>query len=88
MTNLEQLREELEIRITHEHQFDSESYILALNDACYASTLAEIALEEWIQSWLSADEINFSIEDAEYLDGVHFVNDQWNIIIKEKEDAQ
>lgn len=84
MTNLNRLKEELEIRINHEHEFDTESYLLALNDACYASTLAEVALEEWIQSWLLADESNFAIEDVEYLDGVHFVNDQWNII-KEKE---
>lgn len=87
MTNLDRLREELEIRINHEHEFDTESYLLALNDACYASTLAEVALQEWIQSWLVTDKTGFSVEDAEYLDGVQFVNDQWNII-KEKEDEK
>lgn len=87
MTNLHRLREELEIRINHEHKFDTESYLLALNDACYASTLAELALEEWIQSWLFADRSQFYLEDVDYLHGVQFVSDHWNII-KEKEDGR
>lgn len=84
MTSLQSLKQ-----ILQEHlevcQERSEDYKEALEDGIYGCTLSNTAcVEHLIRVWLHTNyEIN--IQDINYVRGVQFVHDQWNII-KEKED--
>lgn len=63
---------------------DSEDYKAAIEDSIYGTDLSEIGIVEWCSHWLT-NVRTISETDVDYLRGVQFVNDQWNII-KEKED--
>lgn len=63
---------------------ESEAYKEALEDCIYSCDLSVIALEQHNACWLW-DGYYKGPNDIDYVRGVQFVNDQWNII-KEKED--
>lgn len=82
LTSLQSLKQILQEHL--EVCQESEDYTAALEDALYGTDLSEIGIVEWCSHWLT-DVRTISETDVDYLRGVQFVNDQWNII-KEKED--
>lgn len=86
MTPLQSLKEILQehLEVCQEEEY-SDDYAAALEDALYGTDLNEIGILEWCNHWLT-DVRTISDTDVDYLRGVQFVNDQWNII-KEKEDV-
>ena len=83
MTPLQSLKQNLQRHL--EVCQESEDYKEALEDCIYGCTLSNTAcVEHLIKVWLHTNyEVN--IQDIDYVRGVQFVDDQWNII-KEKED--
>lgn len=83
MTSLEYLKQVLQEHLGVCQEGDD--YKEALQDCIYGCTLSNTAcVEHLIKVWLHQNyEVN--IQDIDYVRGVQFVNDQWNII-KEKED--
>ena len=82
MTPLQSLKQMLQEHL--EVCQESEDYKAAIEDSIYGTDLSEIGILEWCSHWLT-DVRTISENDVDYLRGVQFVNDQWNII-REKED--
>lgn len=82
MTPLQSLKQILQEHL--EVCQESEDYTAAIEDSIYGTDLSEIGIVEWCNHWLT-NVRTVSETDIDYLRGVQFVNDQWNII-KEKED--
>lgn len=86
MTPLQSLKQILQehLEVCQERSDKSEDYLAAIEDSIYGTDLSEIGIIEWCGHWLKVSK-TYNEEDTEYVRGVKFVNDQWNII-KEKED--
>lgn len=86
MTPLQSLKQIVQehLEVCQERSDISEDYKAAIEDSIYGTDLSEIGIVEWCSHWLT-DIRTISETDVDYLRGVQFVNDQWNII-KEKED--
>lgn len=53
----------------------------ALEDGVYACNLNSVkALEQWIASWVDTGEPTDAYWEKDYMQGVAFVEDQWNKI--------
>lgn len=81
MTPLQSLKQILQEHL--EVWQENDAYSAAIEDALYGTDLSEISIVEWCSHWLT-DVRTISETDVDYLRGVQFVNDQWNII-KEKQ---
>lgn len=60
----------------------SESFKEAVSDATYACDLGVVALDEWINHWVSwkAENTVNRNDDHDYLQGVQFVEHTWHQI--------
>lgn len=79
MTALITLKSQLEHFVNQEDL--SEDFKAAISDGIYATTLSQVALEQWIGLWMSPRSIECTTEvDIEYCKGVRFVEEQWEEI--------
>lgn len=75
--NLNKLKQRLQHEFTKTHV--STDYIEALSDAIYGCDLTVTALETWIMNWITPAHLNYK-SDKDYVKGVQFVAEQWEII--------
>lgn len=77
MNPLEVLKERLQKALNDDNEF--EGFIEAISDGLYATNLSEIALRQWILSWIDSPTSSYSYEE-DYKKGVQFVEEQWHQI--------
>lgn len=75
--NLTTLKTKLQEALNDDNQF--EGFGEAVSDGLYATNLSEIALRQWILSWVDSPTESYTYED-DYKKGVQFVADMWDKI--------
>lgn len=77
---LEMLKSVLQSTVNDDNEF--EGFGEAVSDALYATSLSQIALNQWILTWIDSTTESYTYED-DYKKGVQFVADEWDKILSE-----